>query len=256
MNRYQQALAPTHTELAGLGLQKDTKVVLIMGRTMTGGTINSGIQGIQEGALFYKFIDSPQRLIITSDSASDVVGGIGCTKILIQGLDINYEHIQEFVIPNGLSPVLTTQTFLRVQTATTIDAGAAAVNIGNISLNSEITTDRMGYISAGLGRSVVGNYTVPANKRLLIRSVYVSTSKGDETEVYYTQRNFGNTSFLSTPAGIVYASFGQINDVELALPAKTDFTISMNPVVNTPHLVVSIVANLYDFDENPTTNLK
>tara|TARA_R110000851_G_scaffold109332_2_gene231599 strand:- start:119 stop:886 length:768 start_codon:yes stop_codon:yes gene_type:complete len=255
VNKFQQALAPTHTELAGLGLHTDTRAVLIVARSLSGGVANSSaIQGVQEGAEFYKFIDSPQRLTITSDSASDSAGGAGSTKILIQGLDANYKPIQEFVIPNGLNPVLTTQTFLRVQTATTIDAGAAAVNIGNISLTSEITTDRMGYISAGLGRSVVGNYTVPANKRLLIRTIFASTSRNDETEVYYTQRNFGNTAFLSTPAGIIYNSFGQINDIDLALPAKADFTLTMSPLVNAPKIVISIIANLYDFNENPTNN--
>ncbi|MDC1406046.1 hypothetical protein N8314_00665 [Akkermansiaceae bacterium] len=255
MNRYQQALAPTHTEVAGLGLHKDTSVVLIMARTRVGGVANSAaIQGVQDGAEFYQFPESAQRLSVASNSPLDTAGGIGCTKIIIQGLDQNYKDIIEFVITNGETPVLTTQTFLRVQTATIIDAGSAKVNVGDIAINMEITNERVGLISAGLGRSVVGNYTVPDSKKFLIRSVYVSTSKGDETEVYYTQRNFGNTAYLSTPAGIIYDSFGQINDVELALPPKCDFSLTMNPVVQSPHLIVSVIGNLYSVDDNQLTN--
>ena len=253
MNRHQQALAPTHTELAGLGLQKDTKVVLIVGRCQTGGTLNGGIQGIQEGAALYEFPDSPQRLIVTSSDANDTAGGIGVTGILIQGLDPDYKDIVEFVTMDGLNPVLTTQTFIRVQAATSIDAGAAAVNIGNISLHMEITNERIAFISAGLGQSVLGNYTVPADKRFLVRSVYVSAARNDETELYYTQRNFGNTAFSSVPAGLMYESFGQINDILLAIPAKADFMLTMNPLVNNPNLVVSMVGTLYDFNENSTT---
>lgn len=246
MNRYQQAMAPTHTELAGIGLERDASVVLISGAITNGGVVQNERQGIQDGGDLYVFPESAQRLDVSSDSIVDTVGGIGGSEILIEGLDSDYRQITELVSLSGLTTVQTTQAFLRVNDAAVTQAGSTGFLQGNVTVTTEITADRLAYLDAISGRSNTGNYTVPADHDLLIRDIFTSVSRKDEVEAFYTQRDFNSTAFVSTPAGILYESFGAVVNLDIGIRQKTDLMLTMHPFVADPKIVFNIAATLYN----------
>lgn len=96
---------------------------------------------------------------LVSSSASDTMG------VLLTGLAADYNVISETVTLTGVTPVATTQAFLRINGAQIVTGS----NVGNISISNGGT--EYAYIAAGIGVSQALIYTVPANSKLYINSV-------------------------------------------------------------------------------------
>ena len=101
-----------------------------------------------------------------SSDAADAAAGTGARTLTIQGLDENHLPVEETITMNGLTPVVTTQTFLDVNRAFNVTAGSNEVNVGNItiSLNSAASA----YVAAGAGQTLQTHYIVPAAKKLVV----------------------------------------------------------------------------------------
>jgi hypothetical protein len=103
---------------------------------------------------------------VVSDSVNDDAAGTGAQTIIVEGLDSDYLQVSETVTMDGITPVNTTQTFLRVNRAYNVTAGSGEINAGNISIS--VGGDVQAYIEAAQGQTHQTHYTVPANKWLLI----------------------------------------------------------------------------------------
>ena len=110
-------------------------------------------------------------LSIVSTDADDTVLGKGGNTVTVQGLDANYDEITETVDLAGLTPAVTSQSFLRVNRAFVATANAAGT--GNGFNEGEITVTRgsdiQAYIEATEGQTHQAMYTVPAGHTLLIK---------------------------------------------------------------------------------------
>jgi len=82
--------------------------------------------------------------------------------LLIQGLDANYNQIQETVIPNGVSAVNTVNSYIRINGFGVIAAGSNMTNVGDITLQLVAGGSAQGIIRAGIGTSQQAVLTVPA----------------------------------------------------------------------------------------------
>lgn len=111
---------------------------------------------------------------LSSTSASDTLLGTGARTVLIDGLDGNYERIQETVDMAGLTDAASTNSFIRVFDIISITAGSDGTNVGNITAVGDVSGDTYALMLADRGNSRNSNYTVPDNKRA--RIVYFSVT--------------------------------------------------------------------------------
>jgi hypothetical protein len=124
------------------------------------------------GGSYTGFATLAETLSFVSTSAADASAGTGARTIRIIGLDANYNQIQETVTLNGLTPVTTTQSFLRAHTMATQTAGSGGVNAGTITVTQSVTTANvMLTMEVGTNQSYSSGYTVPAGYTAYLRTL-------------------------------------------------------------------------------------
>jgi hypothetical protein len=164
----------------------------------------------------YPFPTSAGTISVVSASASDTA-----VTMRINGLDVNYLPITESVALNGTTPVVTSQSFWRINSVTTTAGNA----VGNVTFTRGATV--IAQVNAGLGQTQMSIYTVPAGYTLYL--TYYQADGNTTT----TSGAFMNTRIRTTlrPSGVVLIS-GQttyLNNLTLpygvppAIVEKTDF---------------------------------
>lgn len=191
------------TEVAA-GLVDGRRIYNIYGRNfdVDSGTVpedlwNGG--GVYTG---FPTTGSAETLSIVSSSVNDTSAGTGALTIKIYGLDGNYAEITETVTLNGTTPVTTTQTFWRVDTAEVIAAGSGGFNAGQITANHSTTTANVFFVMpANRGRTNTANFTVPAGWSALIREldVWVRGSGTAQADGELWVRPYGQSAQLRHP---------------------------------------------------------
>ena len=188
-----------------------TGAVNIFGFNRTLGTTYQTLWN-QTGA--YVFPSSAVTMDVVSSSASDTM------QVLISGLDADYKSVAAIVTLNGTTPVTTTQTFLRINSAVILSGS----NVGNITISNGGTT--YAYIEAEIGITQACVYTVPAGFALyLFRLDFTSgTVNGNK---YLSIRNVVTTSAGRT-LRVAEATFqnSQVSfdrQVPFRIAEKTDF---------------------------------
>ena len=106
--------------------------------------------------------------IVSSSTADDEAAvGTGAWTITVEGLDSNYEEISETISLDGQVAVASVGTdWFRVNRAYNVTAGTGQVNAGNITIS--IGGDAQAYIQASEGQTQQTQYTVPANKTVVV----------------------------------------------------------------------------------------
>lgn len=180
----------------------------------------------------YYFIPSPVTLDVVSDNVGDTIGGVGARTILIEGLDSNYNEISETINMNGVIPVITSNTYLRINNAYVLTAGVAQRNSGNITITA--SGNIVGVIvfeKEGTNKLQQAIYTVPAGKTALLTQVLgsivrkASGSGTKEGEISLEIRKFGE---LFQSRGVVGARSDGTSTLTIdpnypiAIPEKSD----------------------------------
>jgi hypothetical protein len=188
-----------------------TGAVNIFGFNRTLGTTFQTLWN-QTGA--YVFPSSAVTMSAVSSSASDTM------QVLISGLDADYKSVAAIVTLNGTTPVTTTQTFLRINSALILSGN----NVGNITISNGGTT--YAYIEATIGITQACLYTVPAGFSLyLFRLDFTSGTVNNNK--YLSIRNVVTTSTGRT-LRVAEATFqnSQVSfdrQVPFRIAEKTDF---------------------------------
>lgn len=159
----------------------------------------------------YVYPTAATTMTVQSTSAADVN-----VAFLIQGLDADYNEIQEAVLTNGTTSVPTVNSYLRINKM--IQIGGIAV--GNVSLrNAGITYAQA---NAGVGVSQMAQYTIPAKHSFYLYRISGWSATANPNQ-YIT---FANQSFVNGGAITRYntAEATFINDfnVQRALPFRVD----------------------------------
>jgi hypothetical protein len=153
-----------------------------------------------ENTAAYTYPASAVAMSVVSTSASDTA-----VKIIVIGLDANYNLVTETVALTGTTPVVTTALFFRVNQ---LDVLPDSVNpVGVITAKNGGVT--YGQIAVDTGQSNMSVYTVPAGHTLY--GVHV-----------------GAWSSTSVTSG-VYATFR----AQTLSPAGTKYIVSQAPFLNT-----------------------
>lgn len=135
---------------------------------------------VWEDAAPYVFPTSAVTMTVVSTSASD---DTGLGKVIISGLDANYNILVEVVDLDGLNPVTTTNAFLRINNVRLSVAGLNQVtNIGTITVSHAGVT--YAKILPSVGQTQMSQYTVPSGY-----SFYLTRVNS------YAQQNGGSGNF-------------------------------------------------------------
>lgn len=167
-----------------------------------------------------------KTLYLASTSASDT------QRVLLSGLDNNYNPISEFVTLSGTTPVATAlSTYYRLNNAIYLDGSTS--NIGNITIKvGSAAGTTVGLIQDTEGSTSMSIYTVPAGYTAY--SVYgdFSCNKGEAARLVARWKFYGS-SFITVYATEIYEQFIVANPpVAGAIPEKTD-------IDNQVHLVTT-----------------
>lgn len=169
-------------------------------------TVGAVFHAVWENAANYVFPPAALNLLVYSSSALDV----NC-RVLIIGLDANWNVQTEAVIlTNGITGVLTTKQFLRVNNVIATDA-VYDNPVGTIVVGNSAKTAIYGQINAGIGKSQMSIYSVPANHTFYLYRVDVYISEAGGGQNYGTYRvnaadNVNGTTYivLQSPFGLNY----------------------------------------------------
>jgi len=167
---------------------------------------------------------------VVSSLAADDAASTGAREIIVFGLDANYSLVQETVTMDGLTPVVTSQSFLRIYRAYTTAVGSGGVNAGNISIS--IGGNLQAYIEASEGQTHISQYTVPADKFLLLTDFYAQVGRtgANDLAVQFQVRTYNENStdnynsWLSVLDGYPYEGTLTVDGVFI-VPSKADIRV-------------------------------
>ncbi len=186
---------------------------------------------VEQGAAYAGFPASgaAETLNIVSDSASDAAAGTGATSLLIKGLDANWEEVEITVAPNGTTPVITTQTFRRVNEVIVVGAGSGGANAGTITIKHNTTTTNIfAVITAGANKAQTATYTVPAGKWAAVVGAKATVNHATTIGRFAVAAREYGKAFINWAAGFASqaAPYKVNDDYALVFPAKTDIKLS------------------------------
>ena len=163
-------------------------------------------------------------LSVVSSSGSDV------TDVTIQGLDANYDFVEETFTLTGTTPVTGSTSFTKVNRAFM----NTETNVGKIqaSIGGTVVTE----IGAAYGQTLQCFYTIPAGKTGYMTNINTSASKNQIVDLLLYQRPFGGAfrvaSTLSLNQGNqaiefpVPLKFTEKTDIDLRVRGSSNATVS------------------------------
>lgn len=142
---------------------------------------------VWEGGGTYPLLAAASKLEILSASASDTAAGTGARTATISGLDLNFNPISEVITLNGITPVATVNSYLRVNSLMLASAGSGGTNAGTITLRVQGAGASQSVMLAGRGYAKSAVYTVPNGFTYLVTDLYFNVGgNGNSTNVVYS----------------------------------------------------------------------
>jgi hypothetical protein len=171
----------------------------------------------------YVFPSSAVVMALVSSSASDTA-----VQVLVNGLDADYVAISETITLNGTVAVNTTKSYLRINSAVTVGSTNA---LGNISITNGGVT--YGYISIGVGRTQMAQYTVPAGSSFYLERIncWSATSTGASKYLRFRNR-------VQTSTGVIY-DVAQATFSDTPLEVYRDYPFKYNEKTSIQFQVLS-----------------
>ena len=204
INNYSTASAPWNWQVAR-GLVSGATSVNIFASSDNVKTIASmgGEQVLWQytGTTPYVFPTSAQQMNMVSTSATDT----GTARVVINGLDTNWNAISETITLNGTTDVVTVNSYLRINSIImTTPATGQTSNVGIVTLKNTANTVTYASIPTGDGRSFMSLYSVPAGFTLYVSNInaYSGNAAGGSAYVLYRARTTNNNV---TPANTITA---------------------------------------------------
>jgi len=194
---------------------------------------------VWENATTYTYITNASTLTLVSTSASDDT----VAKVLISGLDSNFNQISESLQMNGTTGVTTLNSYYRVNSMVLVSAGTGqTTNVGTITLKQ--SSNIVSQINVGIGKTQSTVFTVPAGYTFYLDLAEVNTSNSytGSTIVTYKVQAINNTTgvkfvVLQQPFVSIYTA-NRASD-PFAYAEKTD--IQWQLVTNTGTIAAGVI---------------
>lgn len=161
----------------------------------------------------YPYPETAQTLKLSSDSGEDAVGGDGTSTVYIWGLDTNYNEISETKTLEGAGVVSSANQYLRLFGVRAVASGADGTNTGTITIQDSTSTDTLGLILPGKGRTRMALWTVPEGQEVLLCQVWGTATGTKTVHLHLHVRRFGESwveelhfSLIDQPNNIVFTT--------------------------------------------------
>lgn len=126
---------------------------------------------VWEGGGAYPLQAAATKLEILSASANDAAAGTGARTFTIQGLDTNFNQISETITMNGVTPVQSANSYIRVNSLSIASSGSGQVNAGDVTLRVTGAGATQAIARAGYGFAKQCVFTVPNGFTLLVTDI-------------------------------------------------------------------------------------
>ena len=125
----------------------------------------------------YSFLESPTILKISSSDTNDSSLDTGARTVTIQGLNSEYNEVEELITLNGQTAVNTQNTYLRIHRMFVETAGSSSYNEGIIyagtgTVSSGVPSNVYSEIPAQYNQTMMAVYTVPCRKTAYMTFFY------------------------------------------------------------------------------------
>lgn len=141
-------------------------------------------------------ITSAQTITVVSTSANDTSAGTGARTALLRGLNGSYARIEETITLNGLTPVVSANTYTFVSDLEILTTGSGGTNAGQITGTATTDTTVQFRLLAGDGRTQLSWYMVPAGYSALCHGYFMSmnnTAAGAVVRAEFQIKQFGRS---------------------------------------------------------------
>jgi hypothetical protein len=145
-------------------------------------------------------------LKISSSSASDTSNGTGARTVFIEGVDGNFNVVNETVTLAGQTAVNTTNSYLYVNSFYVVTVGSGGENAGNINAGTGTVTAGVpavlyDIIAAGYNNRTTGHYCVPAGyTAYMVEGLFSSGQASGSTSVTGFLKQHGPDNILRVGA--------------------------------------------------------
>ena len=206
----------------------------------------------------YNYLASADNITVLSNHASDDASGDGAKTVTLQGLDANYNEIEETVNLIGNSDVETQKTFIRVNRAFVASAGDEKKNLGSIDFTGGSSI--VATIPALHSQTQMAIYTIPNNHKGYLTnisgSILKSTAdKGAFTELHAiingVDRIIQQLELFSSGTTTLNKQF----TVPLEFPEKTDLRIRATAAQNNTTIFSNFGLIIVEQSGKYTTNV-
>ena len=185
-----------------------------------------------ENASAYTYPGSALVMTLASSSASDTA-----VKIMVNGLDANYNMISETVALNGTTGVVTTNSYLRINSLITTSGNA----VGTVTAKNGGTT--YAQINIGFGRSLMSIYTVPNGYDFYLQRVAGNSSFNGNNINYVFYQNLSTNSsgvnIVTTKAPFT-STYDALRVMPRMFSGKTDLQFLFNTSAGTAAVNVAV----------------
>lgn len=145
-----------------------------------------------EGGII-SYLSAAETMSVVSDDAADDgnPAGTGLQKVMLEGLDTDWKMITEEVTLEGVTPVVTSKSFIRVDRMFGTDVGSGEFNAGKITATASIAGSVQASMRAGLGQSEKSQFSIPLGFVGILIAWGSSVGKADDFEARLLTREFG-----------------------------------------------------------------
>lgn len=174
------------------------------------------------------YLSSAETMNIASTSGDDDGNpeGTGAHTLTIFGLDDDWLPIQETITLNGMSNVLTSNSYLRVFRMVVNSAGATGSNVGTITATASTAASVHAQINPTDNQTLKINFSIPANRYGVITHAEIGCAKSDDCEIRFKVRPFGEVFQTKRLLNFFQQTVSFSNIIPILLPPKTDITIT------------------------------
>lgn len=177
----------------------------------------------------YVYPSSSVVMSLSSTSADDTM------DVLVDGLDADYNILQEVVTLTGTSPVNTINSFFRINSLVI----AQGSNVGGISASNGGTV--YGYIGPDLGITQSSVYTVPAGHSFYLFRIDVNSATTNGNKYLYIRNvvtsEWGRT-IRASEATFAVSQVSYDRQIPFKIAAKSDFSFEAKSSSSTNEIAI------------------
>lgn len=178
------------------------------------------------------YLSGEEFINIASDSASDTSAGVGAQTIRVMGVNVNLERIEENVILDGLTDVVTVNKYFRIYRMQVLTAGSTQAAVGTITATAAVSATEQARVISSNNTTLMSHMTAPAGVVTIGKGFTLSVAAGQSAVFRLYIRPPGGVFVISDIVAVTN-SFQRVRDFGLpTIPEGSDLRITAQPSDN------------------------